>query len=156
MGDTASNTIRDLLRDFVNASTWSASRQIVTQHQAVLLTGAADADFAAWTTDDTATNEMVSTEALTWYRDVLQRCRTEGIDVTFDHLPEPRPLNKALQAFLNANEPDALGQMIQDFPEVTSERASQAIRELIVRKMFTDLFTDQWNPKELTSTASRK
>lgn len=86
MSDTSSNTIRDLLRNFVNAPTWSASRQILIGHQALLLTDAADADFAALIADQTTSNEAANTQMLVWYHDLLQRCRAAGINAAFDHL----------------------------------------------------------------------
>jgi Tetratricopeptide repeat/NB-ARC domain len=132
MSDIAPTAIRELLRDFVNAPTWAASQEIVTRHQAVLLTDDADADFAMWM------DEVPDVETLAWYREVLRLCGTKGIDATFDALPEPRPLNKALKAFIDADGQDSLLQVIQNFPEITSVAAANALQELIVQKQATD------------------
>ena len=138
MSDTTPGGTRDILKDFVDAPSWAASQEIVTQHQALLLTDAADDDFTAWIADETVTDGTANIQTLAWYRDVLQRCRSEGIEATFAHLPEPRPLNKALNAFLNADEPELLGQMIQDFPEITEEAAVELLQALIAQTQATD------------------
>ncbi len=132
MSDFAPTAIRGLLRDFVNAPTWSASQEIVTQHQAFLLTDDADADFVIWMA------EVADVETMAWYREALQLCRAKGINETFDALPEPRPLNKALRAFIKADGPESLQLVIQNFPEITSEAAADALRELITQRQSTD------------------
>ncbi len=111
MSDTASTAIRNLLQQMVNAPTWEETRQIVVDNRAILLTDEADAEFASWIV------EVPHPQILSWYRELLQHCRADGIDATFDALPEPRPLNKALRAFLNVDGPEALTQVIQHLPE---------------------------------------
>src|SRR2546430_16606965 len=131
MSETVPTAIRDLLQKFVNAPTWSESRELVTQHAKELRTDIADRDFAAWIADKVVTEERADLQTLIWYRRVLQVCWTNGIDVTFDDLPKPRPLNKALPAFLNAHNLEALIELIHCFPEIMSEVATKAIQELI-------------------------
>lgn len=138
MSDTASTDIRKLIQDFVNAPTWEASRQIAIQHQTKLLSDAADASFTALISEKTTDNDTEHIPKLMWYRDVLQRCRTGSIDTTFNHLPEPRPLNKALEAFRRLDGLEELLLVIQDFPEITSKAAEDALRKLIAQTQIVD------------------
>src|SRR5579885_794737 len=138
MSDTASTDIRTLLQNVVNAATWEETRQLVIENQALLLTDEADAEFASWIDEGSAITDILTKPDLIWYRTSLQRCREEGIDSTFAALPEPRPLNKALRAFLNADGPEALSKVVQLFPEIISETASESLQNLIAQVQKTD------------------
>jgi hypothetical protein len=133
MSTPADPTVRDLLGSFVNAPTWVKSRQIVTDHAEVLLSDVADAEFAAWIAEKEAPGDTEAVQTLSWYRQVLQRCRAGGIAATFKNLPEPRPLNKALSAFFAAENGGALLAVVSDFPEFTSETAQAALQESVAR-----------------------
>src|SRR5579883_256277 len=138
MSDTASTDIRTLLQNVVNAATWEETRQLVIENQALLLTDEADAEFASWIDEGSAITDILTKPDLIWYRTSLQRCREEGIDSTFAALPEPRPLNKALRAFLNADGPESLSKVVQLFPEIISETASESLHNLIAQVQKTD------------------
>lgn len=60
MSDTSSKTIRHLLRNYVNAPTWAASREIVTQHREILLTEEADVEFATWIAEEEAATGQIA------------------------------------------------------------------------------------------------
>jgi len=77
-----------LLRDFINAPSWAASRRIV-EGAPELLSDEADALLArllAQYHDDPR-----AVRILTEHRDLLRRCREEGIEAAFAALPLPSP-----------------------------------------------------------------
>lgn len=66
---------------FINANNWSASKGIVEQHQAVLLTDEADQVFADLLLQYTGNEQAIRT--LTTHRAILHQARSEGIDAAF-------------------------------------------------------------------------
>ena len=111
--------IRQAIFSFVNADNWSQSKQIVEAQQDLLLVDEADvvfADLLAQYADDARVIRILSER-----RDLLQRCRTEGIDAAFaDKLHPAMPdIPDELMAQLMAIESEAqLTQLVTAHPEL--------------------------------------
>ena len=68
---------------------------------------------------------------------MLQLCRKESIDGTFDALTKSRPLNKALQACITGKI-TTVDEIISQFPELRSNNAIAIIQKLISKEQITD------------------
>jgi hypothetical protein len=86
-----------LLQQFVSASSWAESRRVVEQHRELLT---AEADAPLGRVLEQYRNDSRAVQMLTEHRDLLRRCREEGIDTAFEALEQACGSADAASAYL--------------------------------------------------------
>lgn len=120
--------IKTVLQDFVNARTWQEARQILLEQEDIILAETADEVFVSWLTEV----HLDQVPLLLQYRDILHRCKKDGINATFDNLPISRPINKALKVFTETTPLFfEIPAFLKDYPECNTQVFQQAIEHLI-------------------------
>jgi CHAT domain-containing protein/TPR repeat protein len=129
--------IVEAIRDFVNAETWEESRRIVEERHKVLLTDVADQVFAdllqEYQGDENVVHNLIK------HRDLLVRCRIEGIDAVFATQMNPNEeINEQIiviiLSFVNASTWAESKRIVEKHRnELLSDTADQAFEILLAR-----------------------
>jgi hypothetical protein len=140
-----SEHVLDLLQQLVDAPSWGATRRIVEAHPE-LLTEEADAVLARF--QDAYRDDPEVWQFLNERRDLLRRCREDGIEAAFagleaeDDDPEARAarerqtddaLIEAVHALIQAQSPAEVLDVVQAHPLLLSDQADAALRYAIER-----------------------
>ena len=106
--------------DFINADTWNEGKRIVEERRDLLLTDAADRVFAMLLEQYRGSPDAV--KVLERHRDLLRRCRVEGIDAAFAPLLAPREMPavppELVQRLLSVSSEEELKALLAEHPEL--------------------------------------
>ena len=126
--------VRQAVLSFVRAETWQESKRIVTNLQNVLLTDQADDVFAMLLGqhgDDARAMYMLED-----HRQLLHRCRVEGIEAAFAERfpPSPEALADKLLTFVCAVSWSESKAYLAEHPELLTDEALVVLERLIRRQ----------------------
>lgn len=107
-------SLQSLFLELINTETWIGTQKFLEKYQSVFLKEDTLTKFDQWVA-------MSANQSWSWYSTVLRNCFKNGIQSTFEKLPEPRPINKALKAALYSNLLFSLTDIIDTFPEMISD-----------------------------------
>jgi hypothetical protein len=114
------NPIKQAVMDFLEADDWAAGKRVVEERRDLLLTDEADqvfADLLEQARDDPQARRMLER-----HRDLLRRCRSEGVDAAFAPLLAPRGMPdvppELLQRLLSVGSEEELKALLEEHPEL--------------------------------------
>ena len=104
----------------INTSTWVGTQNFLEKYQAIFLKEDTLTKIDQWVA-------MSGDPSWSWYSTVLRKSFEHGIPSTFENLPEPRPINKALEATLHSDLLFSLTDILEVFPEMISDHFIEAL-----------------------------
>ncbi len=106
--------------DFLEADDWAAGKRVVEERRDLLLTDEADQVFAMLL--EQARDDPQARRMLERHRDLLRRCRSEGVDAAFAPLLAPRGMPdvppELLQRLLSVGSEEELKALLEEHPEL--------------------------------------
>ncbi|MGB0386175.1 MAG: tetratricopeptide repeat protein [Ardenticatenaceae bacterium] len=122
---------------FVNASSWGESKQVVEAQRDLLLSEAADRFLAQLL--KRYQNNSQATTIFQEHRDLLLRCRREGIEAAFRRSTEPLPpLSEALWAFVDAKDLAERRQIVEAQPDLLLSEAADQLFGILLEESKAD------------------
>ena len=133
--------LSEAVQAFVRAGSWPESKQIVLAQQTLLLSDMADQVFVILLKQ--AEHDRSAVRMLREHRDLLDKCRSEGIEAAFASIQSAtNALSNAVQAFIDANSWSESQKIVEAKRDVLlSEEADQFLAHLLTQH--------QDNPKML-------
>lgn len=140
---------------FVNTGTWRESKNIVETHRDKLLTDAADKVFADLI--DQYREDTDAVKVLKDHRELLARCRRDGIEVAFapylssrTQIQSPsRQVVEAVQAFVRAGTPIQQKQIVETRRDVLLTDEAEQVLTILIRRSANDPEASQLFRKHL-------